>query len=170
MQENTACVWSTVPMRAWFATLALGCFGVVAMGMALQQMLNLAPCPLCIFQRLLYLLLGAVALLGAIWPGASAAVLGSAGLLALGGLAVSLWQSWMQAYPHLAPTCNFTDPNLIERLVYWLGGEFPAWFLATGLCTSREWELFGLSMANWSVFLFLGILGYLVVLARLPQR
>jgi len=32
--------------------------------MVLQQMLSLSPCPYCIFQRLLYLLIGGLALLG----------------------------------------------------------------------------------------------------------
>ncbi len=170
MQDSSSCVWSSVPQRAWFATLAFGCFSVVAMGMALQHMLNLAPCPLCIFQRLLYLLVGAVAMLGFLAPVLQLPAAGLVGLLALLGFGVSVWQSWMQAYPHLAPTCNFTDPNLIERLVYWLGSEFPDWFLATGLCTSREWELFGLSMANWSVFLFAGIFAYAVLLMRCGKR
>lgn len=170
MQEKLPSVWSAVPARAWFAALAAGCFGVVAIGMMLQHLLQLSPCPLCIFQRLLYLLVGAAALLGVLCPllqlPAAGLVLGLAGL----GLGVALWQSWMQAYPLLAPTCSFTDPNVIERLVYWLGAQFPDWFLATGLCTSVDWTLFGLSMANWSVLLFAGILVYAGLLLRCGKR
>ena len=44
--------FSKVPVRAWFATLALGSLGLVALGMELQTLLRLAPCPFCIFQRL----------------------------------------------------------------------------------------------------------------------
>ena len=55
--------WSNVPTRAWLATLGLGCLGLVAVGMELQTLLKLAPCPLCIFQRLLYLVIGAIGLL-----------------------------------------------------------------------------------------------------------
>jgi len=61
-------LWSKVPVRAWFAALSLGCFGLVAVGMELQSLLRLAPCPLCIFQRLLYLVIGALALFGFILP------------------------------------------------------------------------------------------------------
>jgi len=57
-----------VPVRAWFATLSLGCFGLVGFGLELQAMLHLAPCPLCIFQRLLYLLVGVLALAGFLAP------------------------------------------------------------------------------------------------------
>lgn len=60
--------WSIVPVRAWFATLALGCLGLVAIGMEMQALLRLSPCPLCIFQRLLYMVIGAIGLLGFVLP------------------------------------------------------------------------------------------------------
>ena len=162
--------WSNVPVRAWFATLALGCLGLVAVGMELQALLRLSPCPLCIFQRLLYLVIGAVGLLGFALPAVRllwSALAAGFGLL---GLGVAAYQTWMQAYPHLAPECSFTDPNAIERLVDWLGMAYPAFFLATGFCTSREWEFIGMSMANWSVFFFAGIVVYALCLFRCRGR
>ncbi|MBL8428554.1 MAG: disulfide bond formation protein B [Dechloromonas sp.] len=156
--------WSKVPMRAWFATLGLGCLGLVAISMELQTLLRLAPCPLCIFQRLLYVVIGLAGLLGFIWPAGRMIWAALAGCLAALGVGVAAYQTWMQAFPHLAPECSFTDPNAIERLVDWLGTEWPSVFLATGFCSSRDWELFGLSMANWSVLLFAGIVGYAALL------
>jgi disulfide bond formation protein DsbB len=157
-------IWSKVPVRAWFATLGLGCLGLVAVGMELQTLLRLAPCPLCVFQRLLYIVIGLIGLLGFAWPAGRLLWSVLAGSLGLFGFGVAAYQSWMQAYPHLAPECSFTDPNAIERLVDWLGMEWPSMFLATGFCTSRDWELFGLSMANWSVLFFAGIVGYAALL------
>ncbi|MDD2664975.1 MAG: disulfide bond formation protein B [Dechloromonas sp.] len=158
--------WSNVPLRAWFAALGLGSLGVVALGMELQALLRLAPCPLCIFQRLLYLLIGVLALGGAVWPGARALWSAAVGSLSLAGIGVAVYQSWMQAYPELATECGYADPNLVERLVDWLGMQWPSLFLATGFCSSRDWEFLGLSMANWSVPIFGGILIYAVLLAR----
>lgn len=158
--------WSNVPLRAWFAALGLGSLGVVALGMELQALLRLAPCPLCIFQRLLYLLIGVLALGGAVWPGARALWSAAVGGVSLAGIGVAVYQSWMQAYPELATECGYADPNLIERLVDWLGMQWPSLFLATGFCSSRDWEFLGLSMANWSVPIFGGILVYAVLLAR----
>jgi len=166
MQDSLASIWARVPLRAWFATLALGVFGLVAVGMELQHLLRLSPCPLCIFQRLLYLVIGFLALAGVVLPMARGLWFSLIGATAAGGVLVAGYQTWMQAYPHLAPECSFTDPNAIERLVDWLGMAWPSLFLATGFCTSREWEMFGLSMANWSLLIFAGILGYVVLLAR----
>lgn len=157
---------SNIPLRAWFAALALGCFGLVAFGLALQEMLRLSPCPLCIFQRLVYLVIGALAVAGFLLPMARPLWVGSIAALALLGAGVAAYQSWMQLFPDLASECSFTDPNLIERLVDWLGMQMPSLFLATGFCSSKEWIFLGLSMANWSVLIFLGIAAYAVLLMR----
>jgi disulfide bond formation protein DsbB len=157
--------WRELPVRAWFAALALGMFGLVAVGIELQYLLRLAPCPLCIFQRLLYIVVGLVALAGVLRPGGRLPWSLLIAALALGGMAVAGYQSWMQAFPHLVTECGYSDPNLIERLVDWLGMQWPALFLATGFCTSREWEFLGLSMANWSLLVFAGIVGYAMLLA-----
>lgn len=163
-------IWSKVPARAWFATLGIGCLGLVAIGMELQNLLRLAPCPLCIFQRLLYIVIGFVGLFG--WAVPSWRLLWSALTTALAGLGfgVAAYQTWMQAYPHLAPECSFTDPNAIEQLVDWLGMQVPSLFLATGFCTSRDWEFLGMSMANWSAIVFAGIVVCAVVLFRSKFR
>jgi disulfide bond formation protein DsbB len=144
-------------VRAWFAALALAMFGLVAFSLALQASLRLAPCPFCIFQRVLYLAVGFCGLLGLAWPVLRTAWAGLIAVLALAGIAIAGYQSWMQAYPHLATECGYAEPTLIERLVDWLGMQWPSLFLATGFCTSREWEILGLSMANWSALLFAGI-------------
>ncbi len=156
--------WRDIPVRAWFATLALGTLGLVAFGMELQQLFRLAPCPLCIFQRVLYIVIGLVAMAGVLLPGGRLLWSALIAALAAGGVAVAGYQTWMQAFPHLATECGYSDPNLIERLVDWLGMQWPSLFLATGFCTSREWEFLGLSMANWSLLVFAGIVGYAALL------
>lgn len=153
----------SIPLRAWFAALGLGCLGLVAIGLELQHLLRLAPCPYCIFQRLLYLVIGIVALAGLVLP-----ILGPLwgaviSLLAVIGAGVAGYQSWMQAFPELAKECGYSDPNLIERLVDGLGMAWPTMFLATGFCTSKEWVFLGLSMANWSLVMFLGIVAYAIL-------
>ena len=149
-------LWFRMAARPWFGLMSLGAFGLVGAGLVLQSWLRLSPCPLCIFQRLLYLAIGTMAVAGLLLPGVRRFWATFIALTAVGGLAVAVYQSWMQAFPHLAPECSFTDPNVIERLVDWLGMRWPSLFLATGFCTSREWEFLGLSMANWSAVVFAG--------------
>lgn len=155
--------------RVWFATLGLGCLGVVAIGMELQHLLRLAPCPYCIFQRLLYMLIGLIAMAGFFLPGAGLVWAAMIFGLALLGGGIAAYQSWMQAYPELATECGFTDPNLIEQLVDWLGMQWPSFFLATGFCSSKEWVFIGLSMANWSLLLFFGIGVLALILFRVRK-
>ena len=64
----------------------------------------------------------------------------------------------MQYAPQLATECGFGDPTLTEQLINWLGMKWPSMFMVTGFCTSRDWVFLGLSLANWSVFCFLGLL------------
>lgn len=151
---------SKISVRAWFATLSLGCLGLVGVGMELQNLLHLAPCPLCIFQRVLYLVIGGLALLGVLWPVARLGWAALIGGLALLGAGVAGYQTWMQAFPELATECGYAEPNAIERLVDWLGMQWPSMFLATGFCSSRDWVFLGLSMANWSLLVFAGIVVY----------
>lgn len=144
--------------RAAFALIALAATGLVAAGLVIGEWMRLNPCPLCIFQRVLYLLVAVWALCGAAAPGARK----SWGLLivatALGGIATASYQTWMQLYPELAVQCGYGEMNLIEKLVDWLGMQWPAMFMATGFCTSKE-SILGLTMANWSIPCFLVFLG-----------
>lgn len=157
-------ICAKVPVRAWFATLSLGCFGLVAVGMELQLLLRLAPCPFCIFQRVLYLAIGGLALLGFAWPAPRMLWTALIGALAILGVGIAGYQSYMQAFPELVTECGYAEPNVIERLVDWLGMQWPAMFMATGFCTSKEWVFLGLSMANWSVVVFAGIAAYAALL------
>ena len=85
-------------------------------------------------------------------------------VLAGAGALLAAYQSWMQAFPDLATECSYTDPNMIESFVDWLGMQWPSLFLATGFCSSKEWVFLGLSMANWSALLFAAIVVYALLL------
>jgi disulfide bond formation protein DsbB len=69
----------------------------------------------------------------------------------------------MQSVPGLVSECSYSNPGPIERFIDWLGGfwlnlDLPVLsdlFLATGMCSDKEWVFLGLSLANWSAFAFL---------------
>ena len=154
--------------RAGLFLVSATSFGLVTAGLVLGVLLDLHPCPLCIFQRVLYIVLGALALLAALvpvlrWPAAGLAL-----AAALGGLATAAYQTYMQAFPGSVMECGYSEPNLIERMVDWLGAQWEFMFLATGLCSSKEWLFLGLSMANWSNFCFAALAAAIVWSLRRP--
>ncbi len=146
----------------WILILTIFCISLTITSTILQDLLNLMPCPYCIFQRTLYLIIGFFSALLLTFNkvlkikinAVSKSILSIIFILSLLGICAAVYQSAMQLFPDLVPECSFSEPGLVEKLVDKLG-EIHYWFLATGLCSSKEWTLFGLSMANWSVFCFL---------------
>src|SRR5258706_11850535 len=92
----------------------------MAMGMYLQYVADLEPCPLCVLQRLGFVVTGLLALPGMLFAlGAFAQRLlaGLALLTALAGGADAPWHAYLIAYPPASPTC--------VRAFQWVGGNFP---------------------------------------------
>lgn len=138
--------------------MAISSAGLVLAGFIMGEIYRLHPCPLCIFQRLLYIIVAIFALLGVALPRWQRVWGGLTGLTAAGGAATALYQSALQFAPDASKECGFGEPTLIEQLVDWLGMQWPTLFMATGFCSSQEWVFLGLSMANWSVLCFAGLL------------
>lgn len=136
--------------------MAAGCAGLVLGSLALTAWLDLHPCHLCIFQRLLFMLITILALAATLPVPLVARRLVSimAALSAAGGMAVSAYQSWLQLQPPDSISCVGGQPSLIERLVEWLGQQVPALFLATGFCEEEELVILWLSLANWAFVVF----------------
>ncbi len=150
---------SLTPRLIW-SMLAAGCFGLVAASLLLTAWLDLHPCHLCIFQRLLFMFLAGLAFIAAwLTPRPAARQIGFASLpFAAAGIAVAGYQSWLQAQPPGSISCMTGEPSLIERLVEWLGQLAPQWFLATGFCEEAEWGILGLSLANLALLAFIACL------------
>lgn len=158
--------------RVRYLMVAAACFGLLAAGLSIGVLLNLQACPFCIFQRVLYLLIGFSALAGAVLAGSSRGRRMASGigvLAALAGLATASYQTYMQLFPASVVECGFSEPTLIERFVDLLGSYWEFMFLATGLCSSIDWTFLGLSMANWSIPAF-AVFGALLVWAAMDQK
>ncbi|MFN6960862.1 MAG: disulfide bond formation protein B [Rhodocyclaceae bacterium] len=143
----------------WLALAGVAA-STVAASLALTGWLDLHPCHLCIFQRLLFMLLAVLASVAGLVR-SRGAVLGAGGLSvvsALGGMAVAAYQSWLQWQPVGSVTCASGPPGPIEKLVEWLGQLQPELFLATGFCEDKELTIFGLSLANLA-FIAYAVLG-----------
>lgn len=147
--------------RLLWSLLAAGCIALVVGSFVLTDWFNLHPCHLCIFQRLLFMILGVLFLLAA-WlsPRAATAWPGTLSLpIAATGIAVAIYQSWLQLQPAGSISCMGGEPGLIEQVVEWLGQIQPDLFLATGFCEEAELSILGLSLANWSLVSFTAFFG-----------
>jgi len=141
-----------------FALCGVVSFGLVATGLVLARTLNLAACPLCILQRMLYLLLALEAIGGFLLADkiAGRRVLGfGMAVTALLGASIAAYQSWLQRFAK-GVSCTADQPWW-ESLVDWAGRQVPLLFEATGLCSEAGWKLLGFSIAEWSLLAFIAL-------------
>jgi disulfide bond formation protein DsbB len=144
------------PRRIWLLIL-LVCAGLLSFGMYLQHVVGLVPCPMCIVQRYVMVLMGLVALLGTVLSGRKAALtVGSVlVLLAVGGAYVAARQTWLQWYPPEVVSCGRDFYGMIETFP--LQRAIPMIFKGGGDCSKVDWTFLGGSIANWSFVAFVGL-------------
>jgi disulfide bond formation protein DsbB len=162
--------------RGLFAATGIVAVGLVAGGVVLAQTMNLAACPLCILQRMLYLLLGLEAI--AAWtltgparrgalPRRAAALIMAA--TAATGAGIAAYQTWLQRFAK-GVSCTADQPWW-EHLVNWAGSQWPLLFEASGLCSEAGWKFLGLSIAEWSLIAFTSMtIAMLAALLRTADR
>lgn len=141
--------------RIAFLIIGLCAFGLIAGGLMLARTMNLAACPLCILQRMLYLLLALEGLAAAALALQPATARGAALLMSLTslvGIGIAAYQTWLQRFAK-GVSCTADQPWW-ERFVDWAGTQAPLLFEATGLCSEAGWKFLGLSIAEWSLTAF----------------
>ncbi|MFM2111926.1 MAG: hypothetical protein RLZZ271_586 [Pseudomonadota bacterium] len=143
--------WS---QRQLLVLFSVSCAALLAFGLYLQHVVGLDPCPMCIVQRYVMVL---IVLWAAIWaaiPKLWASTIGLVGcaLLAIGGAGVAARQSWMQWYPPQVQTCGLDFYDMVETLP--MKRALPMIFRGGGDCTKVDWTFLGGSIANWSFLAF----------------
>lgn len=151
--------------KVWYQTFAFGAFSLFAGSILLQYMFNLQPCPLCIAQRVLFLELGFAFMVFSFLKGTWRALILQ--LIAISGIIIAGYQTWIQKFPELASTCSGANQSLLEQAVDYLGELYPNVFLATGYCTDTSFQIFGLTFANWGLFIFLA---FYIVASKLKSN
>lgn len=126
-----------------------------------QFVLKLEPCPLCIFQRVAIFAVGVVALLAALHnPRGTgmARVYGVLmGLAALLGLGIAIRHVYIQSQPEgSVPACGATLDYLMD--VFPLTDVIRKVLTGSGECAKVEWTFIGMSMPQWLVLVFGGLL------------
>jgi disulfide bond formation protein DsbB len=154
--------------RAWFALGSAVCAALIALALYLQYFVNLDPCPLCMLQRVAFIVMGLVFMAGAIHgPGRTGnRVYASIGAVAaLTGAGLATRHVWLQYNPPKFASCAGDIYSQLERLP--LGRVIANAIRATGDCAKVDWTLLGLSVAEWSLVWFVIFsLGALALLLR----
>ncbi|MDD5247475.1 MAG: disulfide bond formation protein B [Rhodocyclaceae bacterium] len=153
-----------------FAAAVVVSLSLVIGGVILAQLLNLAACPLCILQRMLYLLLALVGAggLAAARPLARRFAALAMAAVAGTGAVVAGYQIWIQRFAH--DTNCVANAPWWEQLVDWAGEKLPLLFGVSGLCSEPPWKLLGLSIAEWSLLAFSVLFGLAAFAALRKMR
>ena len=153
--------------------VSLVCLALLSFGLYLQHGVGLEPCPMCIVQRYLMVLMALVAAVGAVISALRVQLVALAltAVLSAAGAFVAARQSWLQWFPPEVYSCGRDFYGMIETFP--LKRAIPMIFRGSGDCTKIDWTLLGLSIANWSFLAFLAMglvcVGLLVSQWRLRQ-
>jgi disulfide bond formation protein DsbB len=144
--------------------------GAVAAALWTQHALGMEPCPWCVLQRLIFVVMALVALPGLVWRRAFVQQVAALLVLGLGlsGIAAALWQHFVAA---ASDSCKLT---LAERIISGLGldGSLPEIFQPRASCADAAVKLLGLPYEFWSLMLFvlLGAMALRLLLLRGSAR
>ncbi len=157
--------------RALFAVIFLSCASALAYAYYIQFYQYLDPCPLCIFQRIGFFLLGGICLIAALQGPKKfgARVYGVLGMLASGfGIAIAGRHVWLQTLPpDQVPDCG---PGLGYMLDAFPMAEIIKKVLTgSGECANVDWQFLGLSMPVWSLICFLLLTSLLIFTAFIKK-
>lgn len=146
---------SHTPATGVLAAVAAVCVAAVAAALVSQHVFDMQPCPWCVLQRLIFLLVAAAALLGVGWRSLAGQRIAATGVvLASGaGIAAALWQHFVAA---ASASCNLTLADRILSALT-LDARFPEVFAAYASCADAKVNLFGLPYEFWSLGLYTGL-------------
>lgn len=129
----------------------LACAALIGYALYAEHVLGLAPCPLCIFQRVAVIVMGVVFALAALHnPGRLGSRIYGAllGLAALGGIGVAARHIWIQAQPPGTVAACGADLNYLLEIMP-VTEVVSKVLTGSGECGKVDWSLLGLSMPWW---------------------
>ena len=144
---------NSLKTEQWATWICLGAGGILCIGLLVEFALGLAPCPLCMMQRIWFALTGIVAWIGlshnprwGIYPLVSA-------LCAVVGGGFAIRQLWLQSLPaDQVPSCGPDLSYMIDAFP--LGDLLAAMTSGTGDCAVVHDVIPLMSIAGWSLLGF----------------
>ena len=133
------------------------CMALLAYALYVQFELNLQPCPLCILQRIAFMIMAVLFLLGALHAPRARGRWGYVGplvLAALAGAGVAARHLWLQLQPP-SPfgSCGAPLNYMIDNLP--LTEVVRKVFIGSGDCAVVDWRFLGMPMPFWTLLWYL---------------
>lgn len=133
------------------------CAAMLGIAGYFQFINNLEPCPLCILQRVLALLVGVVLLIAVLHnpKGNGLRIYGFlAGALALLGASISARHLWLQSLPEdQVPSCGPGLNFMLDNFP--LGDTINMVLRGSGECAEVLWTFIGVSIPGWTLVAFI---------------
>lgn len=150
--------------RSLFLLAFLACVAMMGAALYLEHVVGLAPCPLCIVQRICVIGFGVVCLIAALHdPALTGRRLYAAFalLFAVAGGATAIRQIWLQSVPaEELPSCLPSLEYMMEALPF---QEIARLVLhGTAECAEVSWTLLGMSIPEWTLLAFLGMAAFCI--------
>jgi protein dithiol:quinone oxidoreductase len=150
----------------------LVCAVLLGFGYYLEYEKGLDPCPLCMLQRLFFLVIGLGGFIAAIHNPKSLGMIriynGFLVLFSMMGATVAGRQVWLQHLPpDQVPECGPGLEYMLE--VYPLGETLAKILKGTGDCAEVDWTLLGLSIAEWALISFILLAAVSVLQLKKPR-
>lgn len=145
--------------RIWNLIVVFCCASLLGFALYSQYVDYLDPCPLCVFQRVVFFCMGCVALLAAIHnpgrPGQHIYAWLIAACATIGGL-IAGRHIWLQGLPPgEVPECG---PGLNYMLENFPVTEVLSTVLmGSGSCAEVIWSFMGMSMPKWTLIWYVGL-------------
>ena len=137
--------------RLLLTVVSLACAASVGLALVAQHRYGMEPCPWCILQRMLFVLLAVLGLVAAALPSLGRRLLSGVALLgAMSGMAAALWQHFVAAQ---SASCALT---LADRIISATGLDvrWPEAFEVRASCADAAVSVLGVPFELWSLALF----------------
>lgn len=147
------------PRLVFVGLVLLAIFSMLFARLYLEEVLDLAACPLCMTQRVFVLAWGIVALIAALHnpAGWGRRVYGAlCALAAMGGGAIAARHVWLQHLPpDQVPACGPSLEYMLETLPF--SDTISLVLMGDGNCAETMWTFMGLSIPEQTLLLFTGV-------------
>ncbi len=131
---------------------ALASLGLLGVGLYLQLVLEMLPCPLCVLQRYAFSAVALICAIAVLLPAAATRIGAALACLAsLTGAGIAIRHLWVKAHPTVSCGIDPLETSLNQILT---ARWFPTLFQADGLCTTEYDPILGLSIPQWALIWF----------------